>query len=106
MKLRLISDYGADEHLVASEATPEVAKDTIQNLDWHRFHQVIAEKENGDWFEVGGSLHPSDGLSVTYEEGGKQSVIRVRPTGVEELVQYLVEYISGNEAWRKRAKWD
>ena len=106
MKLRLISDYGAITSLVSADATPKIVKETIKNLDWHRFHQVIAEKENGDWFEVGGSLHPSDGLSVTYEEGGEQSVIRVRPTTIEELIHFLVEYISGDDSWKKRAKWD
>ena len=43
MKLRLISDYGTNESLVANEVTPKIAEDTIKNLDWHRFHQVIAE---------------------------------------------------------------
>ena len=106
MKLRLISDYGTNENLVASEVTPMIAKKAILNLDWHRFHQLIAEKANGDWLEVRGSLHPSDGLSIIYEEGGKQSVIRVPPTSIEEMMEFLVEYISGSEEWKKRADWD
>jgi hypothetical protein len=106
MKLRVISDYGRTERLVADEATPEIVVSTMHSLDWRGFHQVVLERSNSDWMEVGGSLDPSDGLSVMYEENGKQSVIRVAPTTVEDMTTMLLGYLSGTEDWKKSAKWD
>ena len=64
MKLRVISNYGTEERTVSESATREQIIRTIDYLDWSGFHQVVLEKPNGDWLDVGGSLEPSDGLSI------------------------------------------
>jgi hypothetical protein len=78
MRLRVLSNYGETERAVTDQATAETVESTMSSLDWQGFHQVVLERPNGDWMEVGGSLDPSDGLSVMYEENGSQFVIKVR----------------------------
>ncbi len=106
MRLRVISDYGEAERVAADEATPEIVKSTMRSLNWKRFHQVVLERPNGDWLEVGGSMNPSDGFSVMYEEDGKQFVIKAPPTTTDEMMTMLLSYLSGSEDWKNDAKFD
>ena len=106
MRLRVISDYGEIERIVAEEATPEIVKNTMRSLDLQGFHQVVLDRPNGDWMEVGGSLDPGDGLSVMYEENGKQFVIKVPPTGIDEMTAMLLGYMSSTDDWKKGAEWE
>lgn len=106
MRLQVFSDYGQSEKLVSESATPDIVEETMSTLDWQGFHQVILSRNDGSWLEVGGSLDPSDGLSVMYEEGGTQHVIKVPPTSVGEMTTMLLSYLSGSDAWKQEAEWD
>lgn len=101
MKLRVISDHGSTEFVVADEVTPELVRSTVESLDWNQFHQVVLEQSNGNWFEAGGSLDPSDGFSLMYDEAGQQVIIEVPPANVETLVVALLHYLSGDEKWKE-----
>ena len=106
MRLRVLSNYGETERVVTDQATAEAVESTMSSLDWQGFHQVVLERPNGDWMEVGGSLDPSDGLSVMYEENGRQFVIKVPPTTVGEMTAMLTGYLSNTEEWKAGAEWD
>ena len=83
MKLKVLSNYGSKEKVISESATADQIIETMISIDWKVFHQVILGKENGDWLEVGGNLK-SDGLSVTYEEYGKQYFIVKPPISVDK----------------------
>jgi hypothetical protein len=106
LKLRVISDYGSTERVAADNATPDIVRNTMNNLDWHGFHQVVLECPNGDWLEVGGSLDPRDGFSVVYEEGETQRVIKIPPTTVKELTEILLRYLKGDTDWKRGSVWE
>jgi hypothetical protein len=106
MLLRVISNYGEIEKVVTQAATPEIVKATMRSIDWNGFHQVVLELPNGDWMEVGGSLDPSDGLSVMYQESGVQHVIKYPPTTVQQMTQFLLSYLSGGQNWKEAVKWE
>ncbi|MDP7288280.1 MAG: hypothetical protein QGH94_09845, partial [Phycisphaerae bacterium] len=92
--------------VIAEDTTPEIVRDTMLSLDWLGFHQVVLERLNGDWLEVGGSLDPNDGLSVAYGENGKESVIKVPPSTVDEMITILLSYLANSEDWKTDAEWD
>ena len=105
MKLVVMSDYGKTERQVSSQATEQEVLQTMQSLDWSGFHQVVLHRPNGDWLEVGGSMDPLDGLSVMFEEGGKQLVIKEPPSTPEEMTQFLLGYLSCGDDWKKLGRW-
>lgn len=105
MKLEVISDYGSKTTVVSDEATSNIVNDTMRSLDWNRFHQVVLTQGNGDWIEVGGSLDPSDGLSVMYQENNKQVVIKSPPTSVDEMTAFLVSYVARSDDWKNENEW-
>lgn len=105
MKLEIISNYGGKTTLITNQATTDIVRDTMRKLDWSGFHQVVLTKSNGDWLEVGGSLDPSDGLSVMYQENNEQVVIKSPPTSVKEMSSFLISYLSGEDDWKKNNEW-
>ncbi len=105
MKLYHIENYGAKTHGISKNASIEDIESLMQELDWQGFHQVVLEKNNGDWLEVGGSLNPEDGLSVMFEENGKQLVIKTPPQTVVEMMDFLTMYLSGSQDWKNKAVW-
>ena len=106
MQLSVLSDYGATERIITQGASPEIVEKTISNLDWDGFHQVVMTKRNGDWLEVGGSLNPTDGLSVMYEEDGQQVVIKEPPATIAFLIQVAIAYVNNTGRWKEMAEWD
>lgn len=100
MRLEVFSDYGRETAVVTDQATPGVIRDTMQSLDWQVFHQVLLSKPNGDWLEVGGSLNPDEGLSVTWEEAGVQGVIAQPPASVAEMTDALLLFLAGKDGWK------
>jgi hypothetical protein len=105
MKLEVISHYGAETMVVSGEATADIVKDTMRSLDWNGFHQVVLTKRNGDWMEVGGSLDPSDGLSVMYQENNEQVVIKSPPASVDEMTDFLLSYLGEMDDWKSNNEW-
>ena len=72
-ELMLLSNYGAEEKIISDSTTIKQIKNTMNELDWNNFHQVILSTDNSNWIEVGGNLN-EDGLSSMYEENGKQFI--------------------------------
>lgn len=105
IRLEVISEYGARTTEISDRSTPELIKEAMASLDWNRFHQVLLSKANGDWIEVGGSLIPGEGLSVTYVEADEQKVIARAPASVAELTGFLLGYLSGTDEWKTGTEW-
>lgn len=98
-----LSDYGSTEVLISKTPTKKDILNAIKSIDWNEFQQVILYKINGDFMEVGGSLAPSDGLSVIYRAKGKEYVISNSPTEVDELIIILVSYFEDTETWKSNS---
>ena len=94
-----------EERIVSEQATPELVIETVDYLDWSGFHQVVLERPNGDWLDVGGSLDPSDGLSIMYEESGAQRVVATAPDTIAVLKDALLGYLSGTDDWKQSHAW-
>jgi len=105
MNMSVLSNYGTDRPVVDREVTHELIEKIMRGLDWHRFHQVVLEQQNGDWLEVGGSLDPADGLSVMYEESGSQYVIADPPASIEELIEIQKDYLDHRATWKSAYAW-
>jgi hypothetical protein len=102
-----LSDYGDKHQFITEKPTKEIILTTIKDLDWENgFHQVIIVALPGEYMEVGGSLDPSDGLSVLYEEGGKQFVTKEAPKTIEEITAFLLAYLTDGEEWKNKTKWE
>lgn len=106
MELMVISDYGSKEEIISNCATPKIIRKTMDSLDWKGFHQVVLSIDEHNFIEVGGSLDPSDGLSVLYEENGEQSVIKKPPETVQEMTDILLSYLAGDRDWKNKYEWD
>jgi hypothetical protein len=106
LRLEVHSDYGSHSRIVSEESTGDIIVKTMESLDWGGFHQVVLTNENGNWLEVGGSLDPSDGLSVMYQENGTQRVIGVPPVTVKEMTEFLLLYLEGKNEWKSKSTWN
>lgn len=105
MKLTVLSNYGSREKVISENATADQISETMLLIDWKVFHQVILSKDNGDWLEVGGNLK-SDGLSVTYEEYGKQYFIVKPPDSVDQMTKILLSYHTGDGMFKQENKFE
>jgi hypothetical protein len=95
MNLIVLSDFGSEEELISDSVTIDQITNTMNSIDWLNFHQVIINKPNGDWIDVGGSLE-EDGLSIAYQENNKEYVIVTAPTDIETLENALLSFHAGD----------
>ena len=105
MELMLLSNYGAEEKIISESTTIKQIKNTMNELDWNNFHQVILSTDNSNWIEVGGNLK-EDGLSSMYEENGKQFIINEAPSSVEHMTKILISYFNGDGKYKKENKFE
>ena len=42
---------------------------------------------------------------LMFEEGGEQFVIKEPPTTVDQMTSFLLGYLAGPDAWKKKADW-
>jgi len=105
MKLTVLINYASEEKVISEAATAEELIQALESIDWQIFHQVVLEKSNGDWIDVGGNLG-SDGLSVMYEEDGIQLVIVDPPTTVDQMKSILLSYLAGDGKFKAENKFD
>ena len=106
LKLYVISQYGKVEKTITESPTIEIIKNTMNTLDWKKFHQVILEKENKDFIEVSGSLDPADGFSSLFQEGGKQYVIKIPPHSTLQMENILISYFYQDNKWKDDNSWE
>ena len=104
-ELMLLSNYGAEEKIISDSTTIKQIKNTMNELDWNNFHQVILSTDNSNWIEVGGNLN-EDGLSSMYEENGKQFIINEPPSSVEHMTKILISYFNGDGKYKKENKFE
>lgn len=105
MELTVLSNYGAEEKIISDNTTIEQIRETMKELDWNDFHQVVLSIDNSNWIEVGGNLN-EDGLSSMYEENGKQFVINKPPSSVEHMTEILISYFNGDGKFKKENKFE
>lgn len=105
-RLRVISDYGQAERIVTEEPTEEDIRSLMNSLDWNEFHQVVIDRGNGDWMEVGGSLDPGIGLSAMFSEGNRQSVIVEPLKDVGDMNSILLMYLASDGDWKRKWEWE
>lgn len=99
MKLTALSNYGSKTNEISTFVTIDQIKETMNSINWKDFHQVILEKNNSDYLEVSGNI-TDDGLSVMYQEKGKQYFIANPPTTVAQMIIILLSYHSGDEKFK------
>ena len=105
--LHVLSDYGDKHRFITDKPTKEIVLQAINELDWeNKFHQVIIVNSPSAYMEVGGSLNPSDGLSVLYKENGKQFVIKVPPKKIEDMSNFLLSYLPTDNSWKNNTEWE
>ena len=95
MKLTVISNYGSEVKEISPSATVEQIEKTMDSINWNLFHQVVLSINDSSWIEVGGNLK-DDGLSVTYEENGRQYIIDEPPSSVDGMKKILLSYHAGD----------
>lgn len=105
MELTVLSNYGAEEKIISDNTTIEQIRETMKELDWNDFHQVILLIDNSNWIEVGGNLN-EDGLSSIYEENGKQFIINKPPSSVEHMTEILISYFNRDGKFKKENKFE
>ena len=105
MELTVLSNYGAEERIISDNTTIEQIRETMKELDWNDFHQVVLSIDNSNWIEVGGNLN-EDGLSSMYEENGKQFVINKPPSSVEHMTEILISYFNEDVKFKKENKFE
>ena len=105
MKITVFSNYGSEKKVVSDSATVDQVIETMNSLNWNKFLQVTLEKINGDWIEVSGNLK-EDGLSVMYEENGKQYIIDEPPISVDQMTKILLSYLAGDGMFKIENKFE
>ncbi len=107
--LHVLSDYGAEHTFVDKFPTEQTICATIRGLDWlEGFHQVLLVTSPGVCFEVGGSLHPEDGLSSSYSDSKKGvfKVISESPSSVAHMEELMVSFYRGDGRWERLNVYD
>lgn len=105
MELMVLSNYGAEEKIISDSTSLAQIKQTMKEIDWNTFNQVILSTDNSNWIEVGGNLN-EDGLSSMYEENGKQFIINEPPSSVEHMTEILISYFNGDGKFKKENKFE
>jgi len=103
--IHLYSNFGSDYSVISNEISDDIIKQAIAKLDWQNgFHQVICTIEPGVLMEVGGSLNPTDGLSAMYRnyDDGVESVIAEPPETIDQMIDIIVLFSKGDDAWSKQ----
>jgi hypothetical protein len=105
LKLVVSYDFGASLKTISEKATLEIIKTTMESINWNEFHIVQLESEEGNALHVSGSL-TDDGLAsgfVTEDD----HILKVNPIKtVEEMTEILLDFLKGEEIWRKKHKYE
>lgn len=96
MRLSWIGNFGETEKVISEKATLTDIVALMDSLDWMEFHQVVLERDSGNWIEVGGSLN-THGLSVVISHYGVPSIIANAPASVGEMKRILTLYFQGDK---------
>jgi len=107
--LHVLSEYGDQHRFLDKNPTEETIRATIRGLDWvGGFHQVLLVKSPGVSLEVGGSLHPDDGLASVYRDWQNNiyRVTREPPTTVKNMEDLLVSFHLGDGRWEQTYNYE
>lgn len=78
---------------------------TIRNQPWDDITFVVLRIDDANWFEVSGSLDPSDGLSAAYSEDGIEHVSDGAPESLDICVSLMLSYLRSDDKWRTAIDW-
>jgi len=100
-QLKIYSEYGAKLTLDETNPNEKIITEWMDKLDWvNGFHQVSLHQDKSNWFEVGGSLDPSDGLSGIVSINSEIQVTPVAPTNVDEMKKLILSYYRSDSIWQ------
>ena len=100
-QFKIYSDYGTKNTLDTDNPSEDLIIKWMDKLDWTGgFHQVSLHKDKSNWFEVGGSLDPSDGLSGIVCIEGEQFVTPTAPVSLSEIKNLILSYYNQDSSWR------
>ncbi|TXG36706.1 hypothetical protein [Seonamhaeicola maritimus] len=97
-------NYGDSTKTISEKATAEIIKNTMKSINWNEFHIVQLEDENGDGYKslhVSGSLE-EDGLASGFVTDDDHILLVKPPTTVKEMTEILLDFLKGEEIWRKK----
>ena len=99
MKLSYVKGWEGEEQLITDQPTEAFISEFVNSLDWNDFNAVHLAKNDQNWINVSGNISP-DGLSIVYEEGGEQHVAGRAPSSIQELIDVILSYYSGDEQFK------
>ena len=106
--IHLLSNYGSEYSFLGDSISKSDIEREINKLDWpNNFYQFVVISEPGVLMEVGGSLHPSDGLSARHlnRRTKTEGIIVSPPESVEEMSDILIRFTTG-DSWKAKYKFD
>lgn len=103
-RLVIDSEYGSKKILDLANPTEEDIIQWMDKLDWNYFHSVAIHHDDSNWFDVGGSLNPKEGLSSMVRIGGDDWVIPIAPTTVKQMKDLILSYYRNDDKWKKEFK--
>jgi hypothetical protein len=102
LKLIVMVGFGDSSIVISENATPQIIKETMNSIDWEKFHLVLLDnEEDSTSLDVGGSLY-EDGLSASFNTYDMNYIKEPYPRSVEEMTEILITYLQGKEALRKK----
>lgn len=104
MELDVLSQFGTEEVVSRKITSIKEIQDTMNSLDWSKFHFVQLSKSKFDWIVVSGNLN-EDGLSCFYEKNYEQFVIAEPPISVNQMTEILVSYFQDDGKYKNENKF-
>ncbi|WP_197276022.1 hypothetical protein [Mangrovimonas sp. TPBH4] len=105
LRLVVFHNFGKHEKIISEKATSEIIRNTMNSINWNKFHIVQLEDENHNALHVSGSLS-DDGLASTFTKGDNL-ILMVKPIEtVEQMVEILINFLKGEEIWRNKYKYE
>lgn len=102
LKLVVSYNFGEDLITISENVTSEIIKNTMESIDWNKFHIVQLEDHLGNALNVSGSL-VEDGIASGLMTSDDQIVLKVNPPKtVKEMTEILIDFLKGEEIWRNK----
>lgn len=105
MQLIIIHGYGDSTETVSDNATDKQIIQVMNDIDWNNFNQVILNIDDKNSLGVGGNIG-SDGLAAYYMENGQEYISVNPPSSVEQMLEILLAYHAGGDAFKQIIPFD
>lgn len=86
------------EQTRSDQPTRQVLEEAVAELNWQSeaLAGMTLQRDDRNWAEASGSLQTEIGLCLMLEDNGVQHVGASAPAGLEEVVEFLATYLSGD----------